>query len=45
MAANAIDKLKDSLTIKNFSRDKLEKVQELTLKIYEIEDIAKNNLI
>ena len=40
MAANALDKSKESLTIKNFSRDTLEKVQELKLKIYELEDIA-----
>ena len=36
MAANALDKSKESLTIKNFSRDTLEKVQELKLKIYEL---------
>ena len=40
MAANAIEKSKESLTVKNVSSDTLEKVQELKLKLYELEDIA-----
>ena len=40
MAANAIEKSKESLTVKNVSRDTLEKVQELKFKLYELEDIA-----
>ena len=40
MADSAIEKSKKSLTQNNFSRDILEKVQELKLKISELEDIA-----
>ena len=40
MADNAIEKAKKSLTQQNFSTDILENVQELKMKICELEDIA-----
>ena len=40
MAADAIDKAKESLTTKNFYIDMLQKVQEVKLKINELEDFA-----
>ena len=40
MADSAIEKSKKSLTQNNFSRDILEKVQELKLKIFELENSA-----